>query len=80
MAFASWSEFLAMGGHGVYVWAAWGVTALFLLATVWHARLERRQLLKQLRRRARRQPLHPSPSAPVPVKTAQGGVRNDAET
>lgn len=77
MAFSSWSEFLSMGGHGLYVWAAWGVTALFLLATVWHARLERHQLLKQLRRRARRQPLRPSPSAPVSAKPAQRGIRND---
>ncbi len=24
MAFASFSEFLAMGGHAPYVWSAWG--------------------------------------------------------
>lgn len=54
MAFASFSEFLAMGGHAPYVWSAWGVTALLLLATVWHARSEQRQLLKGLKRRARR--------------------------
>ncbi|MEK6787920.1 MAG: heme exporter protein CcmD [Pseudomonadota bacterium] len=23
--FASWSEFLAMGGHGLYVWLAYGL-------------------------------------------------------
>lgn len=55
MAFSSFSEFLAMGGHAPYVWSAWGVTALLLLATVWHARVEQRQLLKGLKRRARRQ-------------------------
>ncbi|WP_438887755.1 heme exporter protein CcmD, partial [Bacillus cereus group sp. BC330] len=27
-----------MGGHAVYVWAAWGVTALLMLMIVWHAR------------------------------------------
>lgn len=54
MAFDSFSEFLAMGGHAPYVWSAWGVTALLLLATVWHARAEQRQLLKGLKRRARR--------------------------
>ena len=46
MAFGSFSEFIAMGGHAPYVWSAWGVTALLLLATVWHARVEQRQLLK----------------------------------
>lgn len=55
MAFSSFSEFLAMGGHAPYVWSAWGVTALLLLATVWHARVEQRQLLKGLKRRTRRQ-------------------------
>ncbi|MDQ7727946.1 heme exporter protein CcmD [Halomonas sp. SpR8] len=55
MAFDSFSEFLAMGGHAPYVWSAWGVTALLLLATVWHARVEQRQLIKGLRRRVRRE-------------------------
>ena len=54
MAFASFSEFLAMGGHAPYVWSAWGVTALLLIATVWHARVEQRQLLNGIKRRARR--------------------------
>ncbi|MGP9768463.1 heme exporter protein CcmD [Halomonas sp. AOP13-D3-9] len=55
MAFDSLAEFLAMGGHAPYVWSAWGVTALLLLAIVWHARAEQRQLLKGLKRRARRE-------------------------
>lgn len=55
MAFASFFEFLAMGGHAPYVWPAWGVTALLLLATVWHARVEQRQLIKGLKRRVRRE-------------------------
>ncbi|MEA2118935.1 heme exporter protein CcmD [Halovibrio sp. HP20-50] len=54
MAFDSFYEFLAMGGHAPYVWSAWGVTALLLITTVWHARVEQRQLLKGLKRRARR--------------------------
>lgn len=55
MAFASLSDFLAMGGHAPYVWAAWGVTALLLAACVLHARHERRQLLRNLQRRGRRE-------------------------
>jgi heme exporter protein D len=54
VAFDTFSEFLAMGGHGPYVWSAWGVTALLLLAAVWHARVEQRQLFKGLKRRVRR--------------------------
>ena len=54
MAFISFSEFLAMGGHASYVWSAWGVTALLLVSAVWHARVEQRHLIKGLKRRVRR--------------------------
>jgi heme exporter protein D len=88
MAFSSLNEFLAMGGHGPYVWAAWGVTALLMLVIVWHARHERRQLLRSVKRRVRRENAHRdalqrgavahSPTAQVPVNSVQGDVRNDA--
>jgi heme exporter protein D len=52
---ASLAEWVSMGEHGVYVWSAWGITALFMLGLTLHARLERRQLLKHLKRVARRQ-------------------------
>ncbi|TLF47627.1 heme exporter protein CcmD [Halomonas urmiana] len=55
MAFESLSAFLAMGGHGPYVWAAYGATAALLLGVTLHARAERRALLRDLRRRARRE-------------------------
>lgn len=55
MAFESLSDFLAMGGHAPYVWAAWGLTAALLVGSVLHARAERRQLLRELKRRARRE-------------------------
>ena len=32
---SSWSDFLAMGGYGLYVWGSFGVTALGLAAEVW---------------------------------------------
>ncbi|WP_249976521.1 heme exporter protein CcmD [Vreelandella olivaria] len=82
MAFSSLNEFLAMGGHGPYVWAAWGVTALLIIVIVWHARLERRQLLRGLKRRARREKQQASNyshrTAQAPVTPAQGDVRDDA--
>ena len=55
MAFSSFSAFLAMGGHAPYVWAAWGVTALLMIASVWHARMEHHLLIRDLKRRARRE-------------------------
>ena len=76
MAFDSLSAFLAMGGHGVYVWASWGITLLLLVATVVHARVERRALLRDLRRRARREQRHgTSGDAKMPVSHQEGRAR-----
>ncbi|MHB0776676.1 heme exporter protein CcmD [Halomonas sp. WWR20] len=58
MAFDSFSQLLAMGGHAVYVWSAWGVSASLLVASVVHARIERRRLIRDLQRRNRRERLN----------------------
>ncbi|GAA0574357.1 heme exporter protein CcmD [Halomonas salifodinae] len=55
MAFDSFQDFLAMGGHAPYVWTAWALTAVLLVGSVLYARAERRQLLRELKRRARRE-------------------------
>lgn len=55
MAFESFSALLAMGGHAPYVWSAWGLTAALLAGSAWHARAERHRLLRELRRRNRRE-------------------------
>lgn len=55
MAFDSLSALLAMGGHAAYVWSAWGVTAALLIGSLWYARAERRQLIRDLQRRNRRE-------------------------
>lgn len=34
MSWASWSDFLAMGGYGFYVWGAYGVTFVLLLLEI----------------------------------------------
>lgn len=54
MAFDTLSAFLAMGGHGIYVWPSWGVTALLIIALSWHARHERKRLVADIRRREKR--------------------------
>lgn len=54
-AFASFSDFLAMGGHGAYVWSAYGIC---LAVIVWNTAfpvLARRRYLKDLARRRRRE-------------------------
>ncbi|SFH52795.1 heme exporter protein CcmD [Modicisalibacter xianhensis] len=55
MAFESLTALLAMGGHAPYVWSAWGVAAALLIVSVAHARAERRQLIRELQRRNRRE-------------------------
>lgn len=68
MAFSSFAAFLAMGGHGPYVWAAWGVTACLMIACVWHARVERRLRIRALTRRAQREKMR---SDPNPLQASQ---------
>ncbi|MGJ7458568.1 heme exporter protein CcmD [Halomonas sp. RA08-2] len=78
MAFESFNEFIAMGGHAPYVWAAWGMTGSLLVAVVLHARAERRLLLRNLRRRVRledRQGANRDEMAGISHQT--GGNRHD---
>jgi heme exporter protein D len=44
---ASASDFLAMGGYGLYVWGSFGVTALVMLLELWSLSA-RRKSLRQL--------------------------------
>lgn len=79
MAFDTFQEFFAMGGHAPYVWAAWVLTAVLLLGLVLHAHAERRQLLRQLQRRVRREARQVENSAMTqPIQTSKGGCTNDA--
>ncbi|MFY0989460.1 heme exporter protein CcmD [Halomonas sp. C05BenzN] len=78
MAFESFNEFIAMGGHAPYVWASWAVTAVLLGGIVLHARAERRQLLRNLQRRARReQRLGADQGEVARVSHQSGGNRHD---
>jgi heme exporter protein D len=49
MQFDSFSEFFAMGGHGLYVWLAYGATLAVLVSSTAALRLARRKHLRQLR-------------------------------
>ena len=49
MQFDSFSEFVAMGGHGLYVWLAYGATVAVLLVSSVALRLARRKHLQRLR-------------------------------
>ncbi len=60
MQFASFAEFLSMGGYGFYVWLAYAAFMVFLVANVVQPMLRRRQVEKIARRYAQ----FNEPSAP----------------
>ncbi|GLK91553.1 heme exporter protein CcmD [Pseudomonas turukhanskensis] len=55
MSFASFSEFLAMGHHGLYVWTAYGISLAVLALNVALPLLSRRRYLQEEARRLRRE-------------------------
>ena len=56
MAFSSFSEFLAMGGHSLYVWTAYGIGAAVIAYNVLSpSRLKKKLILEQKRRERREQ-------------------------
>jgi heme exporter protein D len=54
IAFASFGDFLAMGGHGAYVWTSYGVCVVLMALNVVLPLLARRRYLNDLARRRRR--------------------------
>lgn len=55
MSFSSFGEFIAMGGHGPYVWAAYGISLLVLVINLWLPLSARRTYLQGEARRLRRE-------------------------
>ncbi|MFD1804735.1 heme exporter protein CcmD [Mixta tenebrionis] len=55
LAFASWQDFLAMGGYGFYVWLAVCFTLLPLALLIAHTCWQRRQLLNSVRQHQARE-------------------------
>lgn len=53
MEWASWSDFWAMGGYGLYVWGSYAVTALVIVVEIILLRHGRKDTLKRLRRMRR---------------------------
>ncbi|MEI7464062.1 MAG: heme exporter protein CcmD [Burkholderiales bacterium] len=48
MVWNSWSDFVAMGGYGLYVWGSFGVTAAVLAAEIWSVAARRRVLSQRM--------------------------------
>lgn len=55
MHFASFSDFMAMGGYAFYVWLSFGLTALCLVGIVISTRLKTSSLLGELRNKQARE-------------------------
>lgn len=55
MSFDSFSDFLAMGKHGLFVWTAYGICLTVLAINVASPLLARRHYLQQEARRLRRE-------------------------
>lgn len=78
MAFDSFQEFLAMGGHAPYVWTVWSVTLALLVASGLHARVEHRHTLNAVKRRLRRERRQAGDTATT--HTARGDYAHDTKT
>jgi heme exporter protein D len=48
MAWHSLSDFLAMGGYGLYVWGSFGVTAAVLAVETWSLAQRRRRAIRDV--------------------------------
>ena len=55
MYFSSFNEFLAMGGHGLYVWMAYGIFLTIIAWNIFMVRANRRQALERARKTWRRE-------------------------
>ncbi|MCV6587877.1 MAG: heme exporter protein CcmD [Marinobacterium sp.] len=55
MSFDSFSDFLAMGGHGLYVWLSYGIALAVIVINLVGPVMARKQLLADLLRRLRRE-------------------------
>ena len=55
MYFDSFSEFIAMGNHGPYVWGAYGVTVIVIAGLLITAARRKSQLTREIRQQARRE-------------------------
>lgn len=55
MHFSSFSEFLAMGGYGAYVWSSFAITIVAMAWLVIAAKLTRRKLFKEIENKVARE-------------------------
>lgn len=59
MSFDSFSDFLSMGGHGLYVWLSYAIAVAVVIVNIVLPTMSRRQLFADARRRLRREDTQP---------------------
>lgn len=55
MAFESFADFIAMGKHGPYVWSAYGITLVVVVANIVAPILRRKGVIEDIKRKAKRE-------------------------
>lgn len=55
MHFASFSDFMAMGGYAFYIWLSFGLTLVCLVGIIISTRMKTRSLLGELRSKQARE-------------------------
>lgn len=55
MEFSSFSEFIAMGKHGPFVWSAYGITLVVVLANIIIPMRRKKALLEDIKRKVKRE-------------------------
>ena len=58
MSFETFADFVAMGGHGFYVWFSYGASILVVVANVVIVRRSRLRYIRELQDLARRRETH----------------------
>lgn len=59
MSFDSFSEFIAMGGHGFYVWLSYAIALVLIVINLVSPVMRRKKLFAELVRRFRRESRNP---------------------
>lgn len=55
MSFESFSEFIAMGGHGLYVWLSYAIALAVFVINIVSPVLQKKKVFSDLSRRLRRE-------------------------
>ena len=55
MAFETFADFMAMGKHGPYVWSAYGITLLVVVANILAPIIRRKGLVEEIKRKAKQE-------------------------